>query len=154
MRKYFFAKVPVRLGTKSFSRKTLRRQYRHYVADIRNRAQMEEIVKQYLPNIVIHTAAQPSHDWAAKEPHTDFSINALGTLVLLESVRQYLPRSDIYFYLNEQSLRRSAELPSARRDRCAGKSIRHMPSTTVLNESMSIDQTLHSVFGASKSPPT
>ena len=60
--------------------------YKHYTADIRDYNALEEIFKTYGNDIalIIHSAAQPSHDWAAKEPLTDFGVNATGTLNLLE----------------------------------------------------------------------
>jgi len=63
----------------------------HYATDIREQTEIEKIFKQYGSEIklVVHCAAQPSHDWAAKEPLTDFSVNANGTLVLLEATRKY-----------------------------------------------------------------
>lgn len=61
--------------------------YRHYASDIRDQQSIERIFSEYQEDVelVIHTAAQPSHDWAARDPMTDFSVNATGTLVLLEA---------------------------------------------------------------------
>ena len=59
--------------------------------------------------LVIHTAAQPSHDWAAKDPHTDFSVNANGTLVMLEATRKHCPEAVFIYHLHEQGLRRQSE---------------------------------------------
>ena len=64
--------------------------------------------------LVIHTAAQPSHDWAASEPHTDFTVNANGTLNLLEATRLHKPDATFVFMLDEQGLRRPAEPAAAR----------------------------------------
>jgi CDP-paratose 2-epimerase len=68
--------------------------YCHFDIDIRNRNKIFDLFKNYKRKIaaVIHTAAQPSHDWAAKAPFVDFSINATGTLNLLEATRQYCRR--------------------------------------------------------------
>ena len=73
--------------------------YEHYNTDIRDFANLEEIINQYSSdiNLIILAAAQPSHDWAAKEPHTDFSVNAVGTLNLLELTRQYCPDATFIF---------------------------------------------------------
>src|SRR5271157_5175297 len=67
--------------------------YTHYATDIRDVVQMESIFKEYGTDIkiVIHTAAQPSHDWAAKDPFKDFTVNANGTLNMLEMTRRYAP---------------------------------------------------------------
>src|SRR5262245_18142002 len=64
--------------------------YIHHSIDIRDHDAVEQVFQTYGRDIdlVIHTAAQPSHDWAAREPYTDFTINANGTLVLLENTRQ------------------------------------------------------------------
>src|ERR1700754_2193679 len=63
--------------------------YNHVEADIRDADAMDNLFARYGRNIsvVVHTAAQPSHDWAAREPLTDFSVNANGTLILLEAAR-------------------------------------------------------------------
>ena len=73
--------------------------YRHFDIDIRATSTLEALVKKYAADLklVIHTAAQPSHDWAARDPHTDFSVNANGTLNLLEATRQYAPEAAFIF---------------------------------------------------------
>src|SRR5580693_3209767 len=65
--------------------------YRHRDMDIRDQSGVLDLFEQYNKDVavVIHTAAQPSHDWAAKAPFVDFWINANGTLNLLEATRQY-----------------------------------------------------------------
>ena len=127
-------------------------QYIHHNVDIRDREAITQIFETYGQDIrlVIHTAAQPSHDWAAKDPHTDFTVNANGTLVLLENTRQICPEAVFIFCstnkvygdtpnklpLVEQELRWEIE-----------KTHRY---TQGIDESMSIDRTKHSLFGASK----
>lgn len=150
MRKYFFGEQASTTWNQEQLAKELGPRYRHYVADIRNRAQIEELIKEYVPDIVIHTAAQPSHDWAAKEPHTDFSINALGTLVLLESVRQFAPHATFIFTSTNKVYGDQPNfLPLIETDTRWEIDPAHA-SHAGIDESMSIDQTLHSVFGASK----
>ncbi|MEA2426169.1 MAG: CDP-paratose 2-epimerase, partial [Thermoleophilaceae bacterium] len=100
--------------------------------------------------LVVHCAAQPSHDWAALEPHTDFSVNALGTLNLLEALRQSKPEATFIFCsTNKVYGDRPNQLPledtGSRLELPAGHEYYGGIPT-----SMSIDQTLHSVFGASK----
>jgi CDP-paratose 2-epimerase len=75
------------------------RNYSHYDVDIRDEASIQKIFAKYQRNIetVIHCAAQPSHDWAVREPMTDFTINANGTLILLEATRQYAPDAVFIF---------------------------------------------------------
>jgi CDP-paratose 2-epimerase len=69
--------------------------YTHHAIDIRNREGIEALFAEYGADIrlVIHTAAQPSHDWAPKDPFTDFGFNAHGTLILLEATRKFAPRA-------------------------------------------------------------
>lgn len=150
MRKYFFGESANTDWNRKQLEQELGAQYRHYAVDIRDREQIEEIVKNTVPDIVIHTAAQPSHDWAAKEPHTDFSINALGTLVLLEAVRQFAPEATFIFTsTNKVYGDRPNALPLIETDTRWEIDPGH-PFHKGIDESMSLDQTLHSVFGASK----
>ena len=71
--------------------------YIHHEIDIRDKAKVDEIFKRYKFDLIIHTAAQPSHDWAASDPVTDFTVNANGTLVLLEAFRHYCPEAVFIF---------------------------------------------------------
>src|SRR6185436_14220143 len=73
--------------------------YRHHDLDIRDAARVAELFQQYgrAVQVVIHTAAQPSHDWAAREPFTDFAVNATGTLNLLEAARRHCPEAVFIF---------------------------------------------------------
>ena len=68
-------------------------QYIHHTVDIRDHEAISQVFKTYGKDIslIIHTAAQPSHDWAASDPYSDFTVNANGTLVLLENTRQTCP---------------------------------------------------------------
>src|SRR5690606_8762596 len=72
---------------------------RHHSIDIRNREDVARQLRRYGTSIslVIHTAAQPSHDWAANDPLTDFDINATGTINLLEATRQHAPQAVFIF---------------------------------------------------------
>src|SRR5690606_14268926 len=76
-------------------RNDLGESYTHFDTDIRDRDGLEQVFKKYgdAIEVVIHAAAQPSHDWAAQEPHTDFEVNALGTMNALESTRQHSPEA-------------------------------------------------------------
>src|SRR4051794_39678556 len=75
------------------------RGYEHHNVDIRDANAVNDIFKQHGAHIgaVIHTAAQPSHDWAARDPQTDFSVNANGTLNLLEAARMFCPEAPFIF---------------------------------------------------------
>lgn len=149
MRSYFFGKE----ASTSWNRKLLEKRYKnykHYDLDIRNTKKLEKIFKEHKFKLIIHTAAQPSHDWAAKEPLTDFGINALGTMYILENFRKYCPEAVFIFTSTNKvygdtpntlpliELDKRFELP---------KSHRYYKG---IDESMSIDNSKHSIFGASK----
>lgn len=126
--------------------------YRHYTLDIRDQDAVNQIYKRYGPQIslIIHTAAQPSHDWAAREPHTDFSVNATGTLNLLEAVRHYAPQSVFIFTSTNKVYGNTPNrLPLVETTTRWELEETH-PYYAGIPEEMSIDQTLHSLFGASK----
>src|ERR1043165_446928 len=73
--------------------------YEHHSIDIRDAAAVSELFKQHGRGItaIVHTASQPSHDWAAREPQTDFTVNANGTLNLLEATRNFCPEAPFVF---------------------------------------------------------
>jgi CDP-paratose 2-epimerase len=127
--------------------------YRHYDMDIRDQSAVAGLFGRYGASVavVIHTAAQPSHDWAAKAPSVDFSINAGGTLNLLEATRQYSPDACFIFtstnkvYGDTPNRLPLVEQPA--RWELLGD---HPYGRYGIDESMSIDQTMHSLFGASK----
>src|SRR5688572_6275409 len=123
--------------------------FTHHHLDIRNRAAMEEIIKTQRPDLIIHCAAQPSHDLAKDRPFDDFDINAGGTLNLLEAVRRYCPESPfILMSTNKVYGDAPNELPlkelETRWD-YANEADHHG-----ISESCRIDACLHSLFGASK----
>ncbi len=150
MRSYFFGKEASTNWNRENVEKQLKGKYTHYTADIRDNEAIEKIFKKHKFDIIIHTAAQPSHDWAAKEPFTDFTVNANGTLVMLENMRQHCPKAVFIFTSTNKvygdtpnnlpliELEKRWELP---KDHKYYKGI---------DESMSIDDCKHSIFGASK----
>lgn len=150
MRQYFFGKEGSTLWNSQRLMEKYQKDYIHIVADIRDEKAIEKIFKEHKFDLIIHAAAQPSHDWAAKEPMTDFSINATGTLVMLENLRQYCPEAGFIFTsTNKVYGDRPNSLPLKE------LSTRYELPTTHqfyqgIDESMSIDACLHSVFGASK----
>jgi len=98
MRKVFFGED----ASTEWNRKKLEEEipgYIHYAVDIRDEEKIIPIFKKFNTDIkfILHTAAQPSHDWAARDPFMDFSINAAGTLVLLENTRKYAPDAPFVF---------------------------------------------------------
>ncbi len=129
------------------------RRFQHMATDVRDASTIDNLFKARGKNIelVIHCAAQPSHDWAAREPMTDFSINAVGTLVLLEATRKFSP--DAVFILastNKVYGDTPNTLPLYEAEQRWELDPAHPWSERGIDESMSIDQTKHSIFGASK----
>ena len=101
--------------------------------------------------LVVHTAAQPSHDWAAREPLTDFSVNANGTLNLLENTRQHTPDA-VFIFTSTNKVYGDApnRLPLKELDQRWEIDRTHAYFAHGIPETFSIDQSLHSLFGASK----
>ena len=126
--------------------------YRHHDADIRDLEALDRIFAEYAGEIaaVVHTAAQPSHDWAAKEPFTDFSVNATGTLNLLETARRRAPEAVFIFTSTNKVYGDTPNsLPLIEKETRWEIDPSH-PYNDGIDETMSIDHTKHSLFGASK----
>ncbi len=127
--------------------------YTHVAADIRDRDAMEALFTRYGGAItaVVHCAAQPSHDWAMRDPLTDFSVNATGTLVLLEATRRHAPEAAFVFVsTNKVYGDRPNHLPLVELPMRYELPAEHPWSAAGIPESMPIDACLHSPFGASK----
>lgn len=152
MRKYFFGPE----ASTEWMRKHLEATipgYEHHAIDIRDQNAIFDIFRRYGPEIslVIHTAAQPSHDWAAREPITDFSVNATGTLILLEATRQFSSEAPFIFTSTNKVYGDSPNvLPLVERESRWELKSNHEFAERGISEHMSIDQSLHSVFGSSK----
>jgi CDP-paratose 2-epimerase len=127
--------------------------YVHIDADIRDLAAMDRLFAGYGSDIglVVHTAAQPSHDWAASDPHTDFTVNANGTLTLLEAARKHAPKAVFIFTSTNKVYGDTPNrLPLVEKETRWEIAEDHPYSRHGIDETMSIDQTKHSLFGASK----
>ncbi len=127
--------------------------YRHHDLDIRDRDGLEQVVKQFGRDIgvVVHTAAQPSHDWAATDPEMDFAINATATLHLLEACRNHAPNAVFLFTsTNKVYGAHPNTLPLEEHNSRLELSANHRFFQHGIDETMSIDQTQHSLFGVSK----
>ncbi len=151
MRKYFFGED----GSTQWKKEELSKlkNYKHFDIDIRDFESINKIFTQAKKNLslVIHTAAQPSHDWAAREPLTDFSVNATGTINLLEATRLNTPHAVFIFTSTNKVYGDLAnELPLIELETKWEVDRSHPYSQYGIDESMSIDQSKHSVFGASK----
>ncbi len=127
--------------------------YRHLDADIRDRDAMERLFAGQGRDIalVVHAAAQPSHDWAARDPHTDFTVNANGTLTLLEATRQHCPEAVFIFTSTNKVYGDTPNrLPLVERETRWEVDPAHPFAAHGIDETMSLDHTTHSLFGASK----
>jgi CDP-paratose 2-epimerase len=150
MRKYFFGMEASTKWSRENLEKELKDKYTHYAIDIRDNEKLEEVFKKTHFDLIIHTAAQPSHDWAAKEPLTDFGINALGTVNILENYRKYSPDGVFIFtstnkvYGDNPNMLPFAELSSRY------EITDNHEYYNGIDESMGIDQATHSIFGVSK----
>jgi len=126
--------------------------YIHHEVDIRDRETISQIFKEYSTDIslIVHTAAQPSHDWAANDPYTDFTVNANGTLVLLENTRQHCPAACFIFCSTNKVYGDTPNFLPLREQERRWEIDKNHPYYQGIDESMSIDQSKHSLFGASK----
>lgn len=123
--------------------------YRHEPIDIRDRAAVLALMQALKPDLIIHTAAQPSHDRAAAIPFLDFEVNALGTLHLLEAARQSCPESPfIHMSTNKVYGDRPNTLPLVELE--TRWDYADPAFENGIDEAFSIDQSKHSIFGASK----
>lgn len=127
--------------------------FEHHSADIRDIDALDKIFAQYGSDIamIVHTAAQPSHDWAAREPITDFTVNANGTLNLLEMTRKHCKDATFIFTsTNKVYGDRPNYLPLVELETRWEIAEDHPYFAKGIDEKMSIDDTKHSLFGASK----
>jgi CDP-paratose 2-epimerase len=121
--------------------------YRHLAIDIRDRQTIRQLFESERPQFIIHTAAQPSHDKAASIPYDDFDVNALGTMNMLVAARDFCKDSPFCFTsTNKVYGDRPNFLPLNELE----KRYDYADGLDGVDESMSIDQCLHSLFGASK----
>jgi CDP-paratose 2-epimerase len=152
LRQYFFGKD----GSVEWNKSRLMEKYnnyKHYDIDIRDVEGLEKVFKEYGNDIkmVLHTAAQPSHDWAAKEPFTDFSVNATGTLNMLEMTRLHAFNAVFVFTSTNKVYGDTPNyLPLVELEDRWEISESHHYFKNGIDELMSIDHSKHSIFGASK----
>lgn len=152
MRRYFFGDE----ATTRPHQESLAKRFKNFSAenlDIRDAAAMDALLAKYGKDvaIVIHTAAQPSHDWAAREPFTDFHVNATGTLNMLEATRRHAPDAVFIFTSTNKVYGDTPNrLPLVEKETRWEIDASHPYYERGINESMSIDHSTHSLFGASK----
>jgi CDP-paratose 2-epimerase len=122
-------------------------QYRHIGLDIRDRAGVRAVMEEERPDFIIHTAAQPSHDKAASIPYDDFDVNAVGTMNMLVAARDYCRDSPFCFTsTNKVYGDRPNYLPLVEQE----TRYEYADGRDGIDEELSIDNCLHSIFGASK----
>jgi CDP-paratose 2-epimerase len=152
MRGYFFGKDASTNWQRVELERTLPR-YRHHSVDIRDQEAIFTLFRNLQKDIVlvIHAAGQPSHDWAGREPLTDFTVNANGTLVMLEASRNSCPDAPfIFMSTNKVYGDTPNRLPLEELETRWEIRKSHAYSDCGIDESMSIDNSLHSLFGVSK----
>jgi CDP-paratose 2-epimerase len=123
--------------------------YRHVSLDIRDREGVLALMRDLRPSLIIHTAAQPSHDRAAAIPFLDFEVNAVGTLNLLEAARQFCPETP---FIHMSTNKVYGDLPNSipLRETETRWDYADPAYENGIPETFSIDQSKHSLFGASK----
>ena len=152
LRSHFFGRDASTRWQRERLQQTLGRRYHHESIDIRDEDGIDQMFRRYGDSIqlIIHTAAQPSHDWAARDPKMDFSVNATGTLNLLEASRKHCPSTAFVFTsTNKVYGDRPNRLPLIEQDGRYEIQAGHEYEGGI-PEDMSLDQSMHSLFGASK----
>jgi CDP-paratose 2-epimerase len=152
MRRVFFGADASTDWSRARVQDKLGKSYVHHGVDIRDRDAVMDVFRRHRGGIdlVVHAAAQPSHDWAAREPLVDFDINAVGTLNVLEGVRLFAPEAVFIFTsTNKVYGDRPNLLPLVEQETRWEIDPAHTYANGI-REDMSIDHSLHSIFGASK----
>ncbi|MCA8950274.1 MAG: NAD-dependent epimerase/dehydratase family protein [Planctomycetes bacterium] len=148
MRRSFFGAD----GDTTWNRERLEREhagYEHCDVDIRDRTAIDTLFRAERPTVIVHCAAQPSHDLAAKRPFDDFDVNAVGTLNLLEACRQHCPESPFVFTSTNKVYGDAPnEIPLV--EQPTRWDYARPEDFHGIDESCRIDNCLHSLFGASK----
>ena len=131
--------------------------YMHSDSDIRDQTAIQKIFSRYGRDIavVIHTAAQPSHDWAARDPVTDFTVNANGTLTLLEATRHHCPEAPFIFCSTNKVYGDTPNrLPLVEQDSRWEVAPEHPFARHGIDETMNIDASTHSLLVSPRSQQT
>ena len=150
-RKYFFGKNADTNWKKKIQIKKYKRKIFYHSVDIRNQQKITDMFLKYRKNIkcIINAAAQPSHDWAYKEPMLDFDINAKSTLHLLECTKKYCPQAT-FIYVSTNKVYGDSPNKLRIREKKDKFEIIDARYKNGINENLSIDKSTHSLFGVSK----
>ncbi len=126
--------------------------YTHFNTDVRDKTKLEKIFKNYRKNIslIIHCAAQPSHDWAYKNPRLDFEINALSTLNLLELLKKYSFSSKFIYMSTNKVYGDNPNKLSFTEKKMRFELNNNNKLYKGIDETFSLDRSTHSLFGVSK----
>jgi CDP-paratose 2-epimerase len=122
---------------------------RHLEIDIRDRQAIGDAIAQTRPDLIVHAAAQPSHDLAASRPFDDFDVNAVGTLNLLEATRKFAPEA-VFAHMSTNKVYGDSPNRLALTELATRWEYADAADHAGIRESQSIDQCKHSLFGASK----
>jgi CDP-paratose 2-epimerase len=148
MRKDFFGPQ----GDTSWNRKRLQgelKKFQHHEVDIRDRARVLEVMASIRPDAIVHTAAQPSHDLAASRPFDDFDVNAVGTMNLLEAARRFCPQAP-FVHMSTNKVYGDAPNQLNLVEKETRWDYADPEYRDGIKEDFSIDNSTHSLFGASK----
>ena len=152
MRAYFFGPAASTAPTTAQLERALGDAFTGVTLDIRDRDGLDRVFRAHRRRValIVHCAAQPSHDWAAREPHTDFEINAVGTLNVLEAARAHCPDATFVFCSTNKVY---GDLPNAlplAEHPTRWELPADHPYADGIPTAMSLDRSTHSIFGASK----
>ena len=152
-RKFFFGKSASTNWVKNYLKKRYNNNYNHFNSDITKINEIEKIFQKYKSKIkvVIHSAAQPSHDWAASNPQLDFNVNAIGTLNMLNLTKKYLHKKTPFIYMSTNKV--YGDNPNKLKileNKLRFELSKNNEYSDGISEKMSIDNCVHSFFGVSK----
>lgn len=128
---------------------SLHASFQHHELDIRNRSGVDALLEALRPDVVVHTAAQPSHDLAASRPFDDFDVNAAGTLNLLEATRHHAPAA-VFVHMSTNKVYGDGPNSIRLKELDTRWEYDDPDYANGIREDFSIDQSKHSIFGASK----
>lgn len=136
----------------NFIKDNYRSKYVHYHQDIRDYGKLKKLIKAHKDEIalIVHTAAQTSHDWSAKDPETDFSINTLSTLRLLDLYKKYCSEATFIFTSTNKVYGDAVNSFSYKKNKKRFDLDKKNKYYHGITEDLSIDQSKHSLFGVSK----
>ncbi len=149
MRRIFFGSEGDTEQTRIWLEQRHKSSYKHHYADIRNRQEVASLLAYFKPKLLVHAAGQPSHDFAATNPFGDWDVNATGTINLLEGVRQWVPEC-VFVYMSTNKVYGDSPNRIQLTERVKRIDYADPLRWEGIDETMSIDQSLHSLFGVSK----